>query len=426
MSHAAALPTWWIRPGLKAPDGRLAIAGRDAEALAREHGTPLYVYDLAHVEEQVRALQAALAHTELPHRVRFALKSQREPEMLAFLRGLGEPETPGSIGMDVCSPGELEWALEHGWLPQEISYTGTNVSDEDFATILRYPVQVNVDLLSQLERLGRLAPGRKVGIRINPRAGAARPYLPVGYTSDVDAKFGQYASSGPTKFGIYAEQLDEALAIARRHRLQIDCVHFHICHRMLNEELPALDQALAEAAKMIARVLAAGCPVEEINTGGGLGTVMGEGDKPLDLEAWATLLADRLGGFGVTIAAEPGEFFVAQAGVLLTEVVSVEDRLGTTFIGLNAGWNIMPGRFVWGESVELVPAAEPLAARPQSVTISGHINEAPDLFAEDYAFPPVHEGDIVAMLNAGSYYLAVANPHCLRPFPKTLYLRDRL
>ena len=93
--------------------------------------------------------------------------------MLAFLRGLGEPETPGSIGMDVCSPGELEWALEHGWLPQENSYTGTNVSDKDFATILRYPVQVNVDLLSQLERLGRLAPGRKVGIRIT-RAPAPR------------------------------------------------------------------------------------------------------------------------------------------------------------------------------------------------------------------------------------------------------------
>ena len=60
------------------------------------------------------------------------------------------------------------------------------------------------------------------------------------------------------------------------------------------------------------------------------------------------------------------------------------------------------------------------------MTISGHINEAPDLFAEDYAFPPVREGDIVAMLDVGSYYLAVANPHCLRPFPKTLYLRDRL
>ena len=86
---------------------------------------------------------------------------------------------------------------------------------------------------------------------------------------------------------------------------------------MLNEELPKLDQALAEAAKMITRVFAAGCPVEEINTGGGLGTVMGEGDGPLDLDAWATLLAHHLGGFGVTIAAEPGEFFVARAGVLL-------------------------------------------------------------------------------------------------------------
>ena len=75
--------------------------------------------------------------------------------------------------MDVCSPGEVEWALEHGWREDEISYTGTNLSERDLDVILAHPgVHLNVDLLSQIERVGRRAPGRTIGIRVNPRGGA--------------------------------------------------------------------------------------------------------------------------------------------------------------------------------------------------------------------------------------------------------------
>jgi diaminopimelate decarboxylase len=419
---ACEAPTWWVRPGLEPVDGRLTIAGRDAAELAREHGTPLIVTDLTHIERQVRALQAALDRTGMPHTVRFALKAQRQPEVMALLRGLGKPGTGASVGVDVCSPGEVAWTLRHGWRPEELSFTGTNVSDADFRTILEHPLRINVDLLSQLERLGRLAPGRAVGLRINPRAGAVRSYVPVGYTSDEDAKFGHYADEKPTKFGIYAEQLGEALAIARRHGLRIDCVHFHICHQMLTGDLPQLATALTGAAAMVARLVDEGCPLTEINVGGGLGTPLQQGEEPLDLDAWAALVERHLGGFGVTVAVEPGEFFFNQAGVLLAEVVTVEDRLGVPFVGLGAGWNVMPLRFVWGEFVELAPAIDPLAERTQRVTVSGHINEAPDLFAEDYPFPQVSEGDIVAMLKVGSYCQAVTNEHCLRPPAKAVFL----
>ena len=112
-------------------DGRLCVAGRDAEALAREHGVPLFVYDITHMEELVRALQAAMARTGLPWKVRWALKAQRQPETLARLRGNGQPGTPQFVGLDVCSPGEVEYALAHGWPVDEISYTGTSVSDAD-------------------------------------------------------------------------------------------------------------------------------------------------------------------------------------------------------------------------------------------------------------------------------------------------------
>ena len=424
--HGAAAPTWWVRPGLEPRAGRLCVAGRDAEALAREHGTPLFAFDLTDVSDRVRRVQVALEATGLPYRVRFALKAQREPEVLSMLRELGEPGSRRSVGVDVSSPGEVAWALEHGWHPEELSFTGTNLIDGELREILRHPVKLNVDLLSQLRRVGRLAPGRRVGLRLNPRAGAARIFVPAGRSPDDELQFGIYASEKPTKFGIYAEQLDEAVKIAHEHDLVIDTVGVHVCHQMHSSELPQLDHALAVVAAMVERLQAAGCPIEEVNTGGGLGEPMMEGETDLDLDAWAAVVARRLGPLGVTVATEPGEFFFAASGVLLAEVATVEDRLGTTFVGLNAGWNTAPMRFVWGEWLEIVTAVDPLAPRGRRVTVAGHINEAPDLFAEGYPFAEVAEGDIVAILNVGAYSQAAAGRHCLRPVAPAVYFADRL
>jgi diaminopimelate decarboxylase len=425
-ADGAQAPDWWVRPGLNVVDSRLAIAGHDVAELVARHGTPLFLVDLGYIVEQTRRVQAALAATGLQHKVRFALKSQREAEVMAVLRALGAPGSPGSVGIDACSPGEVEWALRHGWTADEISYTGTNLSDADLAAVLPHALQLNVDLPSQLRRVGRLAPGRSIGLRINPRVGAAQHYVPAGRSPDDEMRFGMYASQKPTKFGFYPEQLDEAVAIAREHDLRINAVHFHICHQTQTEQLAQLDAALAEIVPMIRRLMKAGCPITEINTGGGLGQAMRQGEHDLDLDAWAAILRRHLGPLGVTIATEPGEFLVARSAILVAEAVTVEDRLGETFVGLNAGWNTMGLRFIWGEAVELVPVSTPLAPRTHTVTFAGHINEVPDLFAEGYPFPPVAEGDLVALLSVGGYCQAAASRHCLRPPAPAVYLSDRI
>ena len=146
-------PPWWSRRGLEVRDGRLFVAGRDAEELARKHGTPLYAYDLVRIEEQAAALVEAFERAGVPFRLRLALKAQREPDVLSFVRALRV------LGLDVCSPAEIEHGLAYGWAPDEMSYTGTNLSERDLDAILPSGVHVNLDLLSQLERFGRRAPG---------------------------------------------------------------------------------------------------------------------------------------------------------------------------------------------------------------------------------------------------------------------------
>jgi diaminopimelate decarboxylase len=404
---------WWARDGLDIRDRRLRIAGRDAEALARELGTPRYVFDLTRIREQAEAVQDALASERLTARVRFALKACREPEVLAYIRGLGEPGSPRAVDIDACTPREVALALASGWLPSEISLTGTNLTDDDLREALAEPVHINVDLLSQLRRVGRLFPGRRIGLRVNPGASAVRD------GGDL------YSGDRPTKFGIYPEDLDRAVEIAGEHQLRIGVLHCHIGWAYRDAELEAFEQGVEALAAMTERLRAAGHDIEEVNVGGGLGVPYLEGEEPLDLERWAAILARHLGPLGVTVDVEPGEFLVKEAGVLLAEVVTVEERQGKTFVGLNVGWNAIQQGYVYREPIILTLCRAPTADPKGPITLAGNINEGDDLFAIDEPFPQVEEGDIVAMLAVGAYNQAMANEHTLRPRAAGTYFEQR-
>jgi diaminopimelate decarboxylase len=402
---------WWVRPGLDvAPDGRLRIAGQDAESLARQHGTPLFVYDRARFAENARRMQAAVAATGLLFRLRFALKANPDPAILGVLRALGEPGSPESVGIDACSPGEMLRALECGWRADEISFTGTNVSERDLDVLLAHGIHLNLDGISQLERYGRRAPGTRVGLRIDPATGA-------GYNVHLE-----YSGDRPSKFGIALERLDEALAVVTRHELAVDTVHMHAGSGWLGDGIVAFEAALGPLVEAVTRVRAAGHDVREVNVGGGLGVPARADEAPVDLDAYAAVLARHLGPLDVTVAAEPGDFLAKDTAILLSEVVSVEDRRGVTFVGLDMGWNINNAYFIYRFAQEFVLCRAADAPRTERVTVAGHINEASDVFAEDYPMVTVAEGDIVALLNAGGYHQAMSSTHCLRPMAGALML----
>jgi diaminopimelate decarboxylase len=398
----AAAP-WWVRDGLAIDgDGRLAIAGRDAERLARDRSTPLLVYDRARFAENARRLLDALDRAGLRHRLRFALKANPEPQILEVLRQL--------VGIDACSPGEVVRALECGFPPEEISYTGTNVSERDLDVLLAYPIHVNLDSVSQVERFGRRAPGTTIGLRIDPAAGA-------GYHAGLE-----YTGDRPTKFGVHEDDLPAALDAAARHRLVIDTIHFHAGSGWLGDGLPKFEAALAKAARITADLLASGHPIAEVNVGGGLGAPARPDEQAIDLDAYAVVLARHLGPLGVAVGCEPGDYIAKDAAILLAEVVTVERKRGTTFVGLDAGWNVNCLFFIYRFLQEIVVCRAADALRTEIVTVTGHINEAGDVFAEDYPMPPVSEGEIVALLNAGGYLQAMSSTHCLRPLAEVLYL----
>ena len=317
--------------------------------------------------------------------------------------------------MDVCSPGELLHALANGFAPEEISYTGTNLSERDLDAIVPTGVHVNLDLLTQIERYGRRCPGRTVGLRLNPRAGVMR-----GHAESL------YSGGRPTKFGIYEEDLDEAwpsrVATASSSTR---------CTSTSPTGSSTTNCRRTTPPSRRWRAWRSGCwrPAARSwrsTPAAGSGRRCSPASRPLDLDALAGILARRFGHLGVAVGVEPGEFLTNLSGVLLAEVVSVEDRLGATFVGLDVGWNVFNDPYVYGRPAEAVVVARARAPRDQVVTLAGHINEGNDIFGADLPFPNVREGEIVALASAGGYCAGMWTDHCMRPRAGSLYFSDRI
>jgi diaminopimelate decarboxylase len=387
-------PAWWARAGLHTRDETLTFGGCHPEQIARAERKPVFVYSAARVQANLTRLADALTASNVYARVFYAMKANRYAPLLTFLRTLGR------CGVDACSPDELLVARRTGFAEGDISYTSTVPSDADLDILARHPgIWLNCDSLASIERVAARCPGRTIGLRINTGLG-------IGYRAN---PLLQYAGVAPTKFGIYREQFSEALALARRTGLRVRGLHFHSGCGYLTAQLPALDRIFDLAAWFIAQVP----DLEHVNIGGGLGVPLVEGDEPLDLAAWATVVARHFARRPFEVWVEPGDYLVKDAGILVLQVVAVEHKQGVRFVYVDGGFNLHIEPAFYNLPLHPVPCSR-RSGQPEVVTIAGNINEALDVWAADVALSPVQSGDYLAWLNAGGYGSSMSSNHCLR------------
>lgn len=390
---------WWQREDLRYKEDYLFSGEENLYSLATSAGTPCYVYNGSRIRENILRLHSALEKNFLKHKIFYAMKANRNPSVLTYLRCLG------LTGIDCCSPKELLLARQVGFREEEITYTGTSVSDEDLAILSRHRgIFINCDSLSQIRRLGKLNPGREIGIRINPNMG-----LSYGNNSKL-----QYSGHKATKFGIYKESFFEALKTASQYGLKIAGLHCHSGWGMLNQQLPVFKELLKEISWFTDKIE----NLKYINLGGGLGVPIIKGEEPLDLEAWTGIIAQNFASKNTEILIEPGDYIVKDCGALLLQVTTVEQKRDKTFIYVNGGSGINLEPAYYQLPLEIAPVVLPEENNNSSswkeVSIAGNINEAIDIFAEDIYLPPVKEGDFLAFLNAGGYGASMSSNHCMR------------
>ena len=385
--------SWWERPDLRYHEDRALYFGQNRleGLLSDSEDLPVYVYCPGRVAEKAAMIRKVFPEITLL----YAIKANRHPAILEQMLALAD-------GVDICSPNEARLALQNGFAERQISYTGTSLSESDLDFLVQHPeIHVNADSLSLLERMGKRLPGRRLGIRINPEMG-------LGYRNE--SRLVYSGQKRPGKFGLLEEQLPEAVAIAQRYQLTIDTVHWHIGCGWLDGQLDHLAEILRKTTSFVSRMP----DVEKINLGGGLGVPFRDDDKPLSLDCWSALVreivADRW-----QIVLEPGSFLVQDAGILLARVNTVERKRQWTFAGVNAGFNLAMEPVFYGMRLEPVLLRRPEQGRATGpVTIAGNINEAHDMFAEDFFMPIPEEGEAIGFLNAGAYAASMASNHCMR------------
>jgi diaminopimelate decarboxylase len=387
---------WWQRADLCYQDGGLVFSGHSVGALADRFGTPSFVYSARRVKANLLRLGEALdgAGFKQRHRLHFAMKSNRFAPLLTFLK------QTNLCGIDACSPQEVEHALCCGFSPEEISFTATSLSQADFDILARFDgLSMNCDSIHAIRNWGQRKPGSEIGIRINPAIGISR----------TDNEKLQYAGALTTKFGIYREQFEEALAVAKQFGLTVSEIHFHTGCGYLGDQLPQLGAVIESALWFIET---AGS-VERVNIGGGLGVPHSAKDIPLDLNAWAGKIYRLLGHLDIQLEVEPGEYLVKDAGLLLLSKTFLEIKQNTPFQGVNAGFNIAPEPAYYQLPFQPVPLqwrGEPL----QPLTVVGNINEALDVWQHDAMLPDMQDQDNLALINSGAYSSSMASNHCMR------------
>ncbi len=394
-------------------NGALQAEGVSLEALANAVGTPAYVYSTATLTrhygllaEAVAAQPAALGDALIA----FAVKANSNLSVLATLARLG-------CGADTVSEGEIRRALRAGISASRIIFSGVGKTDAELAFAIETGVrQINVESAVELDRLIALAESRGaapgIAIRVNPSVGAGgHARITTGGATD--------------KFGVPA---DEAHALYARASLSPHVTPVGLACHIGSQitTLEPLEAAFRALRTMTLELRAAGLSVSRLDLGGGLGVPYhGQSDLP-SIEAYVAMAARVLDGLEVEAAFEPGRLLAANAGVLLSRVIQVNERAdGRRFLVLDAGMNDLMRPALYDAFHDLVPV-QPREGERRPYDLVGPICESTDIFARDRLLPPMQAGDLVAFMGAGAYGAVLASEYNSRPLvPEVLVDGDR-
>ncbi|MEJ7137675.1 diaminopimelate decarboxylase [Amphibiibacter pelophylacis] len=379
--------------------GRLMLEGCDLDALARQHGTPLYVYSSASIAGALAAYQRGLAGQ--PHLLCYAVKANSNLGVLRLLAGLG-------AGFDIVSRGELERVLTvTGGDASRVVFSGVGKTAQDMQRALEVGVACfNVESEAELELLAQVAAGcghvAPVSLRINPH---------------VDPKTHPYISTGlkSNKFGIAH---DRALAVYQRASqlpgLRVVGIDCHIGSQITQSDpfLEALDRLL----DLVDALAQAGIAIHHVDIGGGLGIQYAD-ETPPAADALLRQVIERLHARGhgsKSLWLEPGRSLVGNAGVLLTQVQYVKPGETKNFCIVDAAMNdlLRPALYeAWMQITECV--APPASAPRQRMDVVGPVCESGDWLGRERDLA-VQAGDTLAVLSAGAYGMVMASNYNTR------------
>lgn len=378
----------------------LQIGQISVEELLAQYGSPLYVMDQSVVIHQVEQLKQGFSR--IPVQIHYAMKANYNPAVLRLFLQHG-------IGLDTVSPMEIQLALQIGFRPDQIVFTGNNASLQELLHCHDLGVTLNIGSLYSLEQFGQQRPGSEISIRINPGFGSGH--------------HAHCITGGPqSKFGIYHDQLDQVEVIIQKHHLKLIGVHCHIGTGILSVEpmLEAVDLIFSRARRFE--------NLKFIDIGGGFSIPYKPEEQALDIQALGQSVAQRYEAFAQEYGSrpqlkiEPGRYLVAAAGTLLTTVTNLKHTPKYAFVGVDSGFNHLIRPTMYGAYHRILNASRPQGAQKDYV-VTGNICESGDIFSKskdssiERELTEVRVGDCLAILDVGAYGMSMSMEYNLRPRP---------
>ena len=379
--------------------------------LARQHGTPLWVYDAATIRQRIAELRAF-------DTVRYAQKANSNLSLLKLMREQG-------AAVDAVSRGEIERALAAGYTADPMPgstasamvFTADLLDAETLATVVRHRVPVNAGSIDMLHQLGAASPGHAVWLRINPGFGH-------GHSNKTNTG-GEHS-----KHGIWHAALGEALDAVQQHGLKLVGLHMHIGSGV---DYGHLQQVCRTMVQLVAQAGAARLPdLHAISAGGGL-SIPYQADQPrIDTAHYFSLwdAARRevaaLLGRPVALEIEPGRYLVAESGALLTEVRAIKSQGSQRFTLVDAGFNdlMRPAMYGAHHGMSLIAGSNtpPISQRPlRETVVAGPLCESGDVFTQaeggvvlTRALPEAQVGDLLVIHDAGAYGASMSSNYNTR------------
>lgn len=383
-------------------DGVLHAEGVSLEALADSVGTPTYVYSSATLRRHYGLLREACdAHRGAlgDALIAFAVKANSNLSVLATLAKLG-------CGADTVSEGEIRRALTAGIPGERIIFSGVGKTDAELGFAIEQGVrQINVESSAELDRLiavaatQNAAPG--IAIRVNPKIGAG------GHAKITTGGAGD-------KFGVPVE---EAMALYARASSSPHVTPVGLACHIGSQitDLAPLEAAFRVLRDMTDALRAQGRSVTRLDLGGGLGVpYYGDAATPSPAD-YVAMAARVLEGLNVEAAFEPGRLMAANAGVLLSRVIQVNERTdGRRFLVLDAAMNDLMRPALYDAFHDLKPV-RPVEGELLPHDVVGPVCETGDTFARDRDLPPLKAGDLVVFMSAGAYGAVMSGEYNTRP-----------
>ena len=372
--------------------------------LAKRYGTPLYVYSATTIREQLAAFENAFR--SVPHTICYSVKANSNLSILRLLARQG-------CGFDVVSGGELERVLAADRrAAKKIVFSGVGKSRAEMTAALKAGILLfNVESESELSALGecaaRVRKDAHVALRVNPDVAAdTHPYISTGLHKH---KFGVPIGNARA---LYAK-------VAGTLCLKVAGVSVHIGSQIT--DVAPFAEAVTRVADLVRELRTDGHRVDYVDIGGGLAIAyQGMRLEFADYVAeYARAVTKPLRGLNVHLLLEPGRAIVGPAGVLVTSVLYRKENDGKRFLVVDAAMNDLIRPALYDAYHEIVPVlrSKDVAAKSETVDVVGPVCESGDFFARDREMPRVEEGDLLAILDAGAYGMALASNYNTRPRP---------